>query len=417
MSSSTIAIRPRRGVPPAGSAAARDRWVRRRIGIVWGLLFLNVLTFAGGTWSGQPLIVPIPTVLGKIVTQAALPVAMLLALSVNRRVILRPNVFLSVLTLLVIEALVSSVHPVGHLSGTLYRTARLGGFVATLWLLSPWWGRRDLLLVRSHVKVLTVVIISVILGFLVSPGRALAGGRLSGAFWPTPPTQVADFAAVLIGLMVVLWLCGLERGRRTLLVLVVVGVMLVLTHSRTELVAMVAGILVAGLSIFTARARVRRVLVAFGVVTSLGVTVFSGVLTAWLDRGENAKELASLTGRTSVWNLVLSAPRDPFQIVFGYGLSNKSFNGLPIDSNWLASYYDLGAAGVVICAALLLWVLVAAYFQLGGAQRALALFLVTYLVVTSFTETGFSDASVALLELALAASLLVVPYHRDRPPP
>ena len=42
-------------------------------------------------------------------------------------------------------------------------------------------------------------------------------------------------------------------------------------------------------------------------------------------------------------------------------------------------------------------------------QRALALFLVTYCLVASFTETGLSDASAYLLELALAASLLVPP--------
>jgi hypothetical protein len=33
---------------------------------------------------------------------------------------------------------------------------------------------------------------------------------------------------------------------------------------------------------------------------------------------------------------------------------------------------------------------------------------VTYLVVNSVTATGLSDASVAMVELALAASLLVV---------
>ena len=56
---------------------------------------------------------------------------------------------------------------------------------------------------------------------------------------------------------------------------------------------------------------------------------------------------------------------------------------------------------------MLLFVLVNAYFQPRGERRALALFLVTYLLVTSLTETGLSDASVYLLELALAASLLV----------
>ena len=93
----------------------------------------------------------------------------------------------------------------------------------------------------------------------------------------------------------------------------------------------------------------------------------------------------------------------------GSGLSNNSSNGLPIDGNWLAAYQDLGLVGVTFCAVLLLFVLVSAYFQPRSERRALALFLVTYLLVTSFTETGLSDASVYLLELALAASLLVPP--------
>jgi hypothetical protein len=103
-------------------------------------------------------------------------------------------------------------------------------------------------------------------------------------------------------------------------------------------------------------------------------------------------------------------------VVFGYGLSNKSFNGFPIDSNWLAAYYDLGLCGVVICVALVLFVLVAAYFQPRGPQRALALFLVTYLAITSLTETGLSDASAYLLELTLAASLLMSSRAEGRSP-
>ena len=57
--------------------------------------------------------------------------------------------------------------------------------------------------------------------------------------------------------------------------------------------------------------------------------------------------------------------------------------------------------------AILLFLLVAAYFQPAGMHRALALFLVTYCLVTSFTEDGFTNATIYLLELTLAASLLV----------
>ena len=95
-------------------------------------------------------------------------------------------------------------------------------------------------------------------------------------------------------------------------------------------------------------------------------------------------------------------------------MSNNSVNGLPIDSNWLASYLDQGLFGITVSALALLFVLVTAYFQVRGVKRALALFLATYCLLASFTETGFSDASTYLLELTLAASLLVPPivYRR-----
>ena len=412
MSLSVVRTRP--GVPAADPAEALDRSVRRRVGLVWGLLFLNVLTFAAGTWNGLPLIIHIPSVVGKIITQGSLPVALLVAMMTNRRLTVRPNVFLCLLTLLVVEAFMSGLHPQGHLIGTLYRTARFAGFVATLWLLTPWWGRRDMLLLRCQLKALGVVLISVLLGLAIAPGRALAEGRLSGEFWPIPPTQVADFAAVAVGLVVILWFCGLMTGRAAAPAVAMGVLILLLTHTRIELVALLAGILVGGLSIFLSRARVRRTFVAAAIGVSLGITVFSGVVTAWLTRGESSQQLSSLTGRTTVWNGVVSAPRDLFQVIFGYGLSNKAYNGFPIDSNWLATYLDLGLLGVSISAALLLFVFVSAYFQPRDAARALALFLVVYLMITSYTETGLGDASGYLLDLALAASLLVPPPEEWR---
>jgi len=66
--------------------------------------------------------------------------------------------------------------------------------------------------------------------------------------------------------------------------------------------------------------------------------------------------------------------------------------------------------------AIVLFLLVTAYFQPRGLRRALALFLVTYCLVASFTEDGFTDATPYLLEVTLAASLLV-PYVTGRKPP
>ena len=98
MSSSALAFHSRRRAPLLTPAQVRERSVRRRVGIAWGLLVLNALTYYGS-------IVHVPSAAGKLIQQGALPVALLVALTVNRRVIVRPNVFLCLVSLLVVEAL------------------------------------------------------------------------------------------------------------------------------------------------------------------------------------------------------------------------------------------------------------------------------------------------------------------------
>jgi hypothetical protein len=398
MTTSVVALRLGRRARVLTPAEAHERSVRRRVGLVWGLLVLNVLTYSGS-------ILHIPTVMGKLITQGALPVALLVALTVNRRIVVRPNVFLCLVSLLAIEAIVMSLEVTSF--GAAYRIVRLIEFVAVLWLLTPWWGRRDLLLVRYHLVALGVILSSVLLGLLVAPGRAMAQGRLGGVIYGIAVTQVAHYAAIMLGLVVVLWLNGQVRGHAILPVVIATVTILVLTHTRTALVALVAGILVAGLSLIVVKARVRKFFMAAGVVVSIAIITLSSFIINWLARGEGTQQLNDLSGRTLVWGPLLAFPRDRSQVFFGFGLSNASFNGLPIDSNWLASYQEQGLFGVAVCATILLFLLVTAYFQPRGVQRALALFLVTYCLVASYTEVGFTDASMYLLDLYLAASLLV----------
>lgn len=388
--------RPGRLAGAADPALARERSVRRRVGIIWGLLFVNALGWVGS-------ILPVPGAAGKLITQGSLPVALVLALTINRRGVFRPNVFLCLVTVLPLAALLTALRP--QTFGAEYRLVRFFEFVIVLWLLTPWWGRRDLLLVRYHLLTLAGILGSVVLGILVAPGTALSV-RLSGVLWGIPPTQVAHYTAVTAGLVVVLWLCGRIQGRITLLILAVTLPMLLLTRTRTALTGMVAGILVAGLSLIVARARVRRLFAIGGAVAALAIVTLSGFITTYLARGEGTQQITELTGRTKVWGPLLALPRDRFQEIFGFGLSNSSFNGLPIDSNWLSSYQEQGLLGVAVGISILLFLLVAAYFQPRGVHRALALFLVIYCVVASFTEDGFTQTTPYLLELTLAASLL-----------
>jgi hypothetical protein len=403
MTSPATILRPRRGILPAAARMTRERLIRHRVYLAWSLLFFNALTFYP-----DYSFIHIPSTIGKAIAQSALPFALLCVLSLNRRFIVRPNVFLCLVTLIVLGAFLTSLQP-QHF-GTVLRTFRLGGFVVGLWLLTPWWGRRDLLLVRCHLAVLSALLGSVVLGLMISPHTARDSGgtgRLGGALWPMPPTQVAHYAAVMTGLVVVLWFCGQLRGRTTAIIAAASLAILVLTHTRTALVALIAGVLVAGLSLIVAKARVRKLFAIGGAVAAVAVMTLSAFIATWLERGQSAQGLDNLTGRTEVWGPLLAAPRDKFQVIFGFGLSSTSFNGLPIDSNWFASYNMLGLFGVVVCAIMLLFLLVKAYFQPRGLQRALALFLVTYCLVASFTEVGFTDVSPYLLDLTVAASLLM----------
>jgi hypothetical protein len=400
MTVSVLTFRTHRAVPTLGVVQTRGRSVRRRVGVAWGLLVLNSITYDGSA-------LHIPDSVGKIIQQGALPVALLVALSVNRRVIVRPNVFLCLVSLLALESVITTLQP-QHL-GTVYRFVRSVEFVAGLWLLTPWWGRRDLLLLRAYLVSLSVALGTVILGALVMPGHAFAGGRLTGAFWVIPATEVGHYAAVTAGLFVVLWLGHMVSGRAAAAVFTAGLAIIILSHTRTALVGMVAALLVAGLSMIATRARARRLFAAAAVAALIGIITAAGVVVTWLARGQNASELASLTGRTDFWHLVLTVPRTRFQEIFGFGLSNGSIDGLPIDSNWLTAYLEQGLFGVIVCALMVPFLLVAAFFRPPGTGRALAFFLITYCLVSSFTEVGFDQPTTYLLELTLAASLMTPP--------
>ena len=385
-----------------GPAGVVRRGVPGPLFAVWAALFLNVLAF-----SGLPTVLPIPQSIGQLITQAALPVALLLALVINPGGVLRPNLFLVLLSMLAVTALMTSIHN-EFVIGSTFRAIRLTEFVLVLWLLTPWWGRQDMLLLRCHLRCLWIVLGTVLVGAALAPGKAFSyGGRLSGALWPAPPTQVAHYAAMLIGISSVLWMCQVITNRHAGFALLVGGAAIVGTHTRTAVIGMLVGLLVAGGSLFLGHARVRKTSALGLVLAVLGATLFLPELTSWAQRGQTAQEAAQLSGRTKVWSAVFNTPRPRINELFGSGLSNKSFNGLPIDSNWVATFLDQGWFGIAVEATFLLLLLVMAITHVRGPQRAVALFIVVYCLIASVTETGLGDASPYLLDLSVAVALLV----------
>jgi hypothetical protein len=220
---------------------------------------------------------------------------------------------------------------------------------------------------------------------------------------------VAHYAAVLFGTTLILWMCRVISGTHAAVGVSFSIAALVGTHTRTALLGALIGCAVASASLFLGHARVRRVSASTFVGLMVGALLFAPQVITWLARGQSASEASQLTGRTQVWTEVIAAPRPLHEQLFGAGLSNKSFEGLAVDSNWIATYVDQGWCGLLIEVAILLVLLLMAATHVRGPRRALALFLIVYCIVASVTETGLGDASPYLLDLAVAASLLASP--------
>ena len=402
----------RGGTPPEPDATgaragieARPAAPPRLVGTAWGLLILNTLGSAGAK-----TVIPLPRSLIQLVTMGALVAAFVLALTLNVRLRIRPSAYMLLLTLLLVASVVSSARMESG-SGALFRCFRLLLFVATLWLLSRWWDG-SLTFVRHHIRMYFLALGPVAAGLVISPGAAFPGeygGRLVGALWPLTPPQIGQYAAVIIGLTVLL-----AVGRRTTktgaaVVIVPSAVLLAMTHTRTATLGMLVGLALAISSLILTSGAARRFfswVVLGSVVAAVG---FSSALQTWFLRGQSQENFASLTGRAKVWDALLSAPRTVSQDVFGVGLGDKSYGGLPIDDSWLAVFHEQGLLGVALVAAIVIVLGVIALLRPPSLPRACAIFLISYCAIASYTEVGLGDASPYLLHLAVAASLLAAP--------
>ncbi|WP_460401209.1 O-antigen ligase family protein [Actinophytocola sediminis] len=372
------------------------------VGAAWALLVVNTL----GSQGAQTLI-PLPQPVYQLVTMGSLLSAFLIALLLNPRIRLRPNAYLLLLTLLLAVSLMSTVGQDSGFGG-LFRCWRLAMFLATLWLLTYWWNG-TLAFVRYHILAYAAVLATVAIGLVAAPGLAMPetyGGRLTGAIWPLTPPQVGQYAAVIAGLTLVLWLSRRTDHLSTVAIAVPAVALMLMSYTRTSTLGLVVGLVVACVSLALTTSRARRFIAVAAAVGTLAAVAFASAVETWFRRGQDEENFANLTGRQKVWDALLAAERPPSEQWLGVGLTNKSFDGLPIDSGWLAVYQEQGLVGVVIVAAFLLTLLSVAFLRPPSPARACAVFLIVYCLMASYTEVGLGDASPYLLHLAVAASLL-----------
>lgn len=399
------------GGDPMPGAGPRPAGTPKAVGIVWALLALNTLGSAGAK-----TIIPLPRSLIQLATMGALVAAFALALALNLQLRVRSSAFVFLLTLLLVPSVISSVNlTVGY--GALFRCTRLALFVGTLWLLSRWWDG-SLAFVRYHIRMYFAVLVLVAAGLVVSPGTAMPeyyGGRLVGALWPLTPPQIGQYAAVIIGLTVLLLLGRRTTGAGAALVIVPSLVLLAMTHTRTATLGLLIGLALAIGSLILTSAAARRFFAWTVLCATVAAVAFSSALQAWFMRGQDKENFSNLTGRAKVWDALLAAPRTIPEKVFGVGLGDKSFGGLPIDNSWLAVYNEQGLLGVALVAAVIAVLGGVALLRPPSLPRACAIFLISYVAISSYTEAGLGDASPYLLHLALAASLLAAPAAATPP--
>lgn len=372
------------------------------VGVVWMLLLINTLGF-----NELPTVVPIPRVLAQLVTMGALVAALGLAVVLNPRLRFRPSPYLLLLSILVLLSFASSLRLESGL-GAVFRCIRFALFVTTLWLLSRWW-RGDLSFVRHHVRTVSAVLLTVLVGLAVSPGTARPDeyqGRLIGTLWPIPAPQVGQYAAVVAGLTILLWLTRNLDGRSTALIAPLSIGVLLLSHTRTATIALGTALVGAILTLTLTSSRSRRALGVTAMAAGLIAVAFGPALQRWIARDQDPELLGSLTGRQKVWDALLAVERTRSEQTIGQGLTDKSFNGLSIDSTWLAVYHDQGLIGVAIVVTIIVGLLAAAALRPPSPARACAVFLILYCAIATYTEVGLGDASPYLLHLAVAASLL-----------
>ncbi|MST34148.1 hypothetical protein GHK86_15635, partial [Acidimicrobiaceae bacterium USS-CC1] len=205
---STFTLPVGRSDTAAFDTAAFDEPLPRGVGVVWVLVWCNVLTYSPEVST----LVHIPSVVGKALTQGCLVAAAVLALGLNGRGVIRRNTMLLLWSVLAATSLMMSLRLVGV--GTTYRGFRLVAFVAVLWLLTRWFGEEEMVFVRLQRRVLLGIVASAALGFALSPSKAFgAHHRLNAVIWGILPTQLAHYSAELAGLTLILWACGLLRRR------------------------------------------------------------------------------------------------------------------------------------------------------------------------------------------------------------
>lgn len=240
-----------------------------------------------------------------------------------------------------------------------------------------------------------------------------------GAIMPMMPPRVGEIGAVVLGLGILLWALRLLPLPVALAAVALGAALIVLSRTRTAPLAALTGLLLAALAL--RRHQGARRIAAVFLAACVAAAPFLGTISTWALRGQDTSQLERLSGRTLVWDFILSQPLTDLTRWFGHGLGEKrillrrgegDINYMAIDNSWLDSYWESGLVGLVLIVAATLAALVYALRTPEPGARAVAAFLCGYVLVASINESGLCDlSSMTLLLLASAQLSLCGRFH------
>lgn len=232
-----------------------------------------------------------------------------------------------------------------------------------------------------------------------APGQE---GRLAGYLPPLQPNVLGIIAAA--GCLCAVALLAQRKLQLSVFsaATIILGITLVLTQSRTSMVALVVSLLVLGGPRLNTRTTIVIGLIALAVVIGafLQTNTQYRPLTALSTHNGSTTTTHSLGSRLSEWEAVFQINHNPLTQAIGQGLATKSVEVnlssaryAPVDGSWPAAYLSAGLIGALILAASVL----TAAREAIRTQNNLALMALIFLVISSLTTDVFNDISVGLV--------------------
>ncbi|WP_327249816.1 O-antigen ligase family protein [Streptomyces sp. NBC_01320] len=281
--------------------------------------------------------------------------------------------------------------------------------VVSAWVIAGLDSRRLLMIyARAGTVFVGASLLAMLLGF-----NPLRSGRLYGFLPPTHPNIVGAIAGLAMIVLFVPWARGdkLVRWQGISLLLLTAGV--VLSGSRTSILATAFGLCVALVQRSTRGKGVPVLYCCVLLITlnSLFGNPLHSLYTRESARGSEFIDI-TFTGRTERWATAIEVERTVPQTLFGKGMAVKSVPSPhaftaeePLDGSWVSAFVQAGLLGLAALLVGFVLFLTAGHGRLRRLRDPVLVGVVGFVVLHSIFESSLNDVSVVLPALvALGAT-------------